>query len=229
MYALNALLKIIKNKLQNIKEFINFNEILINDIKEIIENQNIENKFNKIISIYNKMNNIIQINKEKENKNNQEINLDYSTELIVKNAVDYSKEVKYEIMFDKGKLINEKEVLESNYLYKNKDNLCSKHNQTEQEQYFVLCLLSKILNDKGIEAAVYRENQDGYSDSVLQLLCCGLTEKFDLVFDFGEDKNKKILNYKNEYSNLCQKLNNILSQRLKINKNNIIFSLPKKG
>ena len=217
------------SKMQNIKEFINFNEIIISDIKEIIQSQDLENKFNKIMSIYNKMNNNIQINEIKENKKNQEINLDYSTELIVKNAVDYSKEVKNEIIFDKGKLINEKEVLESNYLYKNVDKLCSKYIPTEQEQYFVLCLLSKILNDKGIEAAVYRENQDSYSDSVFQLLCCGLTEKFDLVLDFGEDKNKKILNDKTEYNKLCQKLKNILSQKLKINENNIIFSLPKKG
>ena len=216
------------SKLLNIKEFINFNEIIINDIKEIIQNQNLEKKFTKIISIYNKMNNINnQIDEIKENE--KVINLDYSIESLVKNAVDYSNHVKNEIIFDKGKLINEKEILESNYLYKNIENICSKNYTTEQEQYFVLSLLSKILNDKGIETAVYKENQESYNDSIFQLLCCGLSQKFDLILDFGQEKNKKILDNKNEYNNLCKKLKNILSKELKINENNIIFSLAKKG
>ena len=89
--------------------------------------------------------------------------------------------------------------------------------------------MSKILNNKGIETAVYRENQEIYNDSIFQLLCCGLSQKFDIIFDFGKEKNNKILNDTNEYKKLCEELKNILSKKLNINKNNIIFSLPQKG
>ena len=89
--------------------------------------------------------------------------------------------------------------------------------------------MSKILNNKGIETAVYRENQEIYNDSIFQLLCCGLSQKFDIIFDFGKEKNNKILNDTNEYKKLCEELKNILSKKLNINKDNIIFSLPQKG
>ena len=100
-------------------------ETILDKDKEIKELRNKLSRYpfelNEGKELYNKMNNIpIYEIKGK----NQEINLDYTTESIVKQAIDYGAQTKNEIIFDKGKLINEKEVLESNYLYKNIGNLC---------------------------------------------------------------------------------------------------------
>ena len=44
--------------LQNINEFINYNQIIIKDIKEILNEKDINYKFKNIMNIYNKKNNI---------------------------------------------------------------------------------------------------------------------------------------------------------------------------
>ena len=58
--------------LQNIKEFNNYNNKIIEDIKEIISENNINNEFNKIMKIYEKIN-----NKENNIINNKENNIIY--------------------------------------------------------------------------------------------------------------------------------------------------------
>ena len=73
---------IIKNKnknyeiLHNINIFIKYNEIIIKDIKEIINDNKIDNKIKKLMNIYDKMNNknnMIEIKEIKMNDNNNKI------------------------------------------------------------------------------------------------------------------------------------------------------------
>ena len=68
--------------LQNINVFINSNNIIIKEIKEIINELVINNKLNKLVNIYNKMNNttnkIIEGTEINENAHNEEINNIYS-------------------------------------------------------------------------------------------------------------------------------------------------------
>ena len=158
---------------------------------------------------------------------------DFSTKSILKEAIDYGEEIKREIIFDKKNknkgLDNENDILRSNYLYKNMEDIAI-NNPTEGELLFVLCLLSKILKDKGIETAIYKDkNNIICDDSIINILCCEVLYKYDFIFDFCEEQNKKILNGKIEYENLCKSMKKILSKKLNIDENKILFSVPKKG
>lgn len=161
-----------------------------------------------------------------------EINIDYSTQTILKEAIDYGEQIKTEILFDKKnnkeKIVNENEFLENNYLYKNFEEIGTPI-ASEKEEFAVLSILSKIIQEQGVETAVYKENNSDNNDSVVQLMCCDFSNKYDFVFDFGEDKNKKILEGKADYQNLCNELLKSLSEKLKIEEKDIILSIPKKG
>ena len=63
--------------LMNIDEFIKYKNKIINDIKNIIEDNNINNKFNKLMNIYDKMNKnyIIAEYEIKENDVNKDIRI----------------------------------------------------------------------------------------------------------------------------------------------------------
>lgn len=158
---------------------------------------------------------------------------DYSTKSILKEAIDYGDQTKREIIKDKKdkneNLVNEDDFLKSNYLYYNLEKIATE-NPTKEEQLYVLCLFSKIIKSKGIETAVYKNDEKIIcDDSIIQLLCCGFLYKYDFIFDFGKEKNKKILEGKEEYENLCKTLKIILSRKLNLDWNNILLSLPKKG
>lgn len=172
------------------------------------------------------------LTEEYEKIKNKELNVDYSTHAILKEAIDYGEQIKTEIIFDKKnnkeKIVNESELIENNYLSDNLEKLGSTYAQKE-EQYSVLSLLSKILQEQGIETAVYKESNTDNNDSIVQMMCCDYSNKYDFVFDFGEEKNKKILQAEAEYVNLCANLKKTLSEKLKIDEKDIILSIPKKG
>ena len=65
-----------------------------------------------------------------------------------------------------------------------------------------MSLLSKIIKDKGIETAVYKESSQSMNDSVIQMMCSNLLKKYDSIFDFGDEENKKILESKYESNDL---------------------------
>ena len=99
----------------------------------------------------------------------------------------------------------------------------------KEEQFAVLSLLSKIIQEQGVETAVYKESNSYNNDSIIQMLCCDYSNKYDLIFDYGEEKNKKILQGEVEYENLCINIRKTLSEKLKIDEKDIILSIPKKG
>jgi len=108
------------------------------------------------------------------------------------------------------------------------ENICS-NKSIEQEQFAVLGILSKIIQEKGIETAIYRDSSSSFNDSVIQMMCCDFSNKYDFIFDLGEEENKKILEDKNEYENFSATLKKTLAEKLNIDENSIILSIPKKG
>lgn len=65
----------------------------------------------------------------------------------------------------------------------------------------------------------------------LQFLVNGMSDKkkYNLHFDFGQDKNQKILNDVEERKKLHDKLRKKLSEEYKINEEDIIITFPRKG
>ena len=90
-------------KLYNINEFINFNNIIINDIKEIINEKDIKNKFKYIFNIH-----------EKINKCNNYI----IAELYVKEE-DINKDIRIINSFEQSKRKKKREDKEDDYKYEN--------------------------------------------------------------------------------------------------------------
>ena len=168
---------------------------------------------------------------EYEEIKNKKVNLDFSTNSILKEAVDYGEQTKIEINFDKKnnkeKLIDEEKLIEDNYLYKNLDIIG--YAPKEEEEFTVLSLLSKVIKEKGTETAVYKENSPSLNDSVIQMMCSNSSKKYDFVFDFGEEENKKILEDKQEYNNLINIMKKNLSEKLNLKEEEIILSIPKIG
>ena len=158
-------------------------------------------------------------------------NLDFSTYSILKEAVDYGEQTKVEINFDKEnnkeKLVDEEKLIEENYLYQNIDYIG--YAPKKEEEYTVLSLLSKIIKEKGIETAVYNESSPSMNDSVIQMMCSNLSKKYDFIFDFGNEENKKILENKNECNELINIIKKNLSEKLNLKEEDIVLSIPKKG
>lgn len=87
---------------------------------------------------------------------------------------------------------------------------------------FSLALISKSLENSGINVLIEKDEGDTKeSDTFLELLSNGMIykQKFDLVFDFGDEKNTDILNNKGEYDNFKNKLKKKLSK---------IYNIPKR-
>ena len=96
---------------QNINEFIKYNDIVLKDIKEIILDKNIENKYKKIMNIYEKMNNkynnyIIAEFEIKQDDLNENIR-------IINSFEHCKKEEEWEDEDDDCKCENEKEIKEN--------------------------------------------------------------------------------------------------------------------
>jgi len=126
-----------KNKnyqiLKNINEFINYNNIIMGDIKEIVDDNDINNKFKKLNIMYEKMNSIIdntqfneykikedkRINQNFERKNYiiAEINIkeiDVNKNIRILNSFEeYKKKNKWEDSIDDYKSFNEEEIREN--------------------------------------------------------------------------------------------------------------------
>ena len=101
---------------------------------------------------------------------------------------------------------------------------------------FCLGILAKTLEDMGIMTAIEKnasndEEAQNASTSVLQFITNGMIEKkkYDFHFDLGDEKNKELLNNKEEQ----EKFNNILKKKLSleynISENKIIITNPQKG
>ena len=99
---------------------------------------------------------------------------------------------------------------------------------------FALGLLSKKLEDLGIETAIEKETNDDEEDAAatcLQFIASGLADKkkYDLHFEFGEERNEQLLNDENEFENFKVNLKKKLSKDYHIPEDKIIVTFPQKG
>ncbi len=108
--------------------------------------------------------------------------------------------------------------------------------ESKEQDLFVLGLLSKNLENLGIETAIEKnENpkQQNTDFSWFQYLINRMynKKKYILDFELGEQRNKELLNNKIEYEKFEEKLKSKLSKDFKIPKEKIIVdaTLPQKG
>ena len=103
-------------------------------------------------------------------------------------------------------------------------------------QYFVLSILAEALMNQGCEVVIERDepqNEEGQKEinTTAQFLVNGMFDfkKFDFIFDFGEEKNKEIINNEKEQKIFKAKLKRKLVHLFKLNLNEIILTKPRLG
>jgi len=111
------------------------------------------------------------------------------------------------------KFISEEEIIE------NKDN---------NEQLYHLGIFTKVLQNNGIITAIERNNTEeskNNAETNLQFLINGMSNKnkYNLHFDFGKEKNDKLLNDEKERIKFHDKLRKKLSKEYNINEEDIIL------
>ena len=107
--------------------------------------------------------------------------------------------------------------------------------KNQDQQLFSLGLLSKNLEDIGIETAIEKDNkitdEHDSATTVLEYIMNGYIQKkkYDLHFDFGKQRNEELLKNKYEYEKLKKKLKQKLSKDYHISEDKIIILEPKRG
>ena len=101
--------------------------------------------------------------------------------------------------------------------------------QTQDEGLFALGLISQNLENLGIETAI-ECSQDSDTTS-LQFLTNGMInkKKYDLHFEFKEERNEELLNNKDEFEKFKETLKLKLSKDYNIPPEKIIVTLPQRG
>ena len=233
-------------------------EQLKNDIQNILNLKNINN--NQITLFFEKINLIgeIEIKNDKDvenlknenegnifvnitnSQNKQEINLIMEKTEFEK-EINEGEQIKNNILNDKKynqeKLIDSKKVLKSNYLYLKKinkieeNNKVSKEEVIKKEQESILSLLSKVLESKGVETAVYKDNKINTSNEFIQKICSGFSDKkkYTFQFDFGDKKNDEIINDNNKFNDFAEEYKKTIAKKFNMDPNNIIITNPRKG
>ena len=118
---------------------------------------------------------------------------------------------------------------------KNPNNYIEVKDALKLERYdpelFALGLLGSVLIENGTEVLIEKDgnlinNNLGEDTTFLQFLSNGLIQKkkYDLHFDFGNQKNEEILNKKDEYEKLVQKKNTLLDLMNKMQFDKIILN-----
>ena len=106
--------------------------------------------------------------------------------------------------------------------------------ENEDQGLFALGLLSKNLEDLGIETAIEKDGkEDGFdaATTALQFIINGMCykKKYDLCFDFGEKRNNELINNKIEYEKFRNNLKLKLSRDYNTSIDKIIVTFPQKG
>ena len=106
--------------------------------------------------------------------------------------------------------------------------------ENENQGIFALGLLSNNLEELGIETAIEKEgNPDDNNAGItlMQFISNGMItkKKYDLHFEFGDQRNNELLNDKNEFEKFKENLKLKLSKDHNIPPEKIIVTLPQKG
>ena len=168
----------------------------------------------KIISFSNYQNNNYYNKNETNNKLKQTL----------KDMCDYGKIIKAEIDNDEKKLNKEfihiKELNSMKYSY--------------DQDLFALNLLAQSLDSNGIQVVIAKDSAnipDEEALANLQFIVNGLysKRKFSFRFDFGEEKNEKLLEGGEEYDEFIYELKQKLSIAFNKSPDDIIITFPERG
>ena len=142
------------------------------------------------------------------------------------NKINIKEQKKYPNKFYNPKLILKKPGLLTKSSQNDKD-----EKEKKEEENFVLSLISQILEEKGINVSIYKENQSKseLSGASLQYLFGGLTEKkkFKLFLNLDNNDNNKFIEKEDELNELIDNFKNKFSEKLKIKKDDILLVNPK--
>ena len=108
--------------------------------------------------------------------------------------------------------------------------------EKKNDGVFCLGLLAKNLENLGMTTAIEKNNNqeeesEETSNTVLQFITNGMIDKkkYNLHFDLGEERNKELLNNKEEQEKFNKKLRKKLSLEYNIPEEKIILTNPQKG
>ena len=104
--------------------------------------------------------------------------------------------------------------------------------ENEDEGLFALGLISQSLEDIGVETAIEKKSEDEDAGTTsLQFLSNGMIDKkkYDLHFEFGEERNEELLNNEEEYEKFKENLKLKLSKDYNIPVDKIVITFPQKG
>jgi len=198
--------------LYNINEFNKYNNIIIKDINEIINDNNINNKFNNILNIYKKMNYIDnnkinnKMSNNNENNNKMSNNNEYNKKIEYKFEKDPDNlKYKYDITNanDGGAGIND--IFEVFISYKdNKEYIISPNYNNHNLDIFTLLDNKKIksLNGhtKNIKSVRYFINNKDYNEYLIS----ADNNKIVIIWDITNNYNIKYkINTKDDYIFSC--------------------------
>ena len=133
----------------------------------------------------------------------------------------------------KNQILKEKEVNPEKFI--STEEIIQK--ESNDSQLYALGIFSKALQDQGMTTAIERnedesdENAKKIAQTSLQFLVNGMSEKnkYNLHFEFGKEKNKLLLNEKEERKIFHDKLRKKLAEEFNINEEEIILTFPRKG
>ena len=121
------------------------------------------------------------------------------------------------------KFYNKKEILKYPGLISNVF-----HNE---DYIFILSLIAQILEEKGINVSIYKENEemDKADGATLQYLFNGFTEKkkYEIQFDLGTEKNSILLQKGDELNYFIEEWKSKISKTLNLNLNEVFLVNPK--
>ena len=106
--------------------------------------------------------------------------------------------------------------------------------QKSNDQVYALGIFSKVLENQGMVTAIEKgsgEEEKQTAMTTMQFLVNGMSNrnKYNLHFDFGKEKNDKLLNDEEERIKFHDKLRKKLSKEYKIHEEDIIITFPRKG
>ena len=106
--------------------------------------------------------------------------------------------------------------------------------EKEDQDLFILGLLSQNLENEGVEAVIEKEDHEDEEEAgitSLQFITSGLYKKkrYDLHFEFGEERNDELLYNDSEYEKFKQNLKLKLSKDYNIPVDKIIVTFPQRG
>ena len=142
----------------------------------------------------------------------------------IEDTIDFSRALHQYITIERKK--NPNSFLDINQTLNDFDDYSSRLNSKDHGE-FILALLGKLLEQNWIKAHILKEkdkNFDNIELSSIQALCSlGSQKKYNIHFDFGEIRNKEIVDDKSEQNNFLEKYKRKIAGILNIDLNRLIL------